>query len=231
LGAQASRGALAPLEQLAGQLGYSVVYRTLAKGHGGSCDPQAKVLTVNDTRPSPRASTSSVMSLGTRSCALGRREEDPSLGYVQEELVAELVAHLAVSFVGLDSSASAVPYLASWAESAAPDTCEQIAALVDRLARRLEDALSDASTPQDPPLPRPTPAPQTAGIPCGLDFIARQPVGGYAVGVRLTGAQRPRYQSARWWRRSQVVSGAARLAWHGEQERSALARQPPNEPR
>ena len=54
-----------------------------------------------------------------------------------------------MSFVGLGSSASAVPYLASWAESAAPDTFEQIAALVDRLARRLEDALSDASPPQD----------------------------------------------------------------------------------
>ena len=51
------------------------------------------------------------------------------------------VAHLAVSFVGLDSSASAVPYLASWAESAAADTFERIAALVDRLARRLENAL------------------------------------------------------------------------------------------
>ena len=51
------------------------------------------------------------------------------------------VAHIAVSFVGLDSSASAVPYLASWAESAAPGTFEQIAGLVDRLARRLEDTL------------------------------------------------------------------------------------------
>ena len=59
------------------------------------------------------------------------------------------VAHLAVKFVGLDSSASAVPYLASWAESAAPDTFERIAALVDRLARRLEDALSYASPTQD----------------------------------------------------------------------------------
>ena len=62
------------------------------------------------------------------------------------------VAHIAVSFVGLDSSASAVPYLASWAESAAPGTFEQIAALVDRLARRLEDTLGADS---DGPAPAP----------------------------------------------------------------------------
>ena len=66
---------------------------------------------------------------------------DPQLDYPEEELVAESVAHLAVSFVGLDSSASAVPYLAGWAESAAADTFEKIAELVDRLARRLENAL------------------------------------------------------------------------------------------
>jgi hypothetical protein len=81
--------------------------------------------------------------LGHALVRLDRRDEDPPLGYAEEDLVAESVAHLALSFVGLDSSASAVPYLASWAKSAALDTFELIAALVDRLARRLEDALSD----------------------------------------------------------------------------------------
>jgi hypothetical protein len=70
-----------------------------------------------------------------------RRDDDPHLGYSEEELVAESVAHLAVSFIGLDTSAASVPYLASWAESAPPDTFEQIAGLVDRLARRLENVL------------------------------------------------------------------------------------------
>jgi hypothetical protein len=141
--------ALAPLEQLAAQLGYSVVYRTLAKGHGGSCDPQAKVLTVNDDQAVNARVDVICHELGHALVRLERRDEDPSLGYAEEELVAESVAHLALSFVGLDSSASAVPYLASWDQSAAPDTFEQTAALVDRLARRLEDALSDTSTPQD----------------------------------------------------------------------------------
>lgn len=39
--------ALGALEQLAAQLGYTVVYRPLEPGHGGSCDPQTKVLTIN----------------------------------------------------------------------------------------------------------------------------------------------------------------------------------------
>ena len=60
-----------------------------------------------------------------------------------------------VSFVGLDYSASAVPYLASWAESAAPGTFERIAALVDRLARRVEDTLGADS---DGPAPAPAAA-------------------------------------------------------------------------
>ena len=54
-----------------------------------------------------------------------------------------------------------MPYLASWAESAAPDTFEQIAALVDRLARRLEDTLgADSDGPA--PAPAVAAAPQAA---------------------------------------------------------------------
>ena len=81
-----------------------------------------------------------------------RHDDDPQLDYAAEELVAESVARIAVSFIGLDSSASAVPYLASWAESAAPDTFERVAQLVDRLARRLEDTLGADS---DGPAPAP----------------------------------------------------------------------------
>jgi hypothetical protein len=72
------------------------------------------------------------------------------------------VAHIAVSFVGLDSSASAIPYLASWAEDAAPDTFEQIAALVDRLARRLEDTLGADNDPEPPTSPAAPAAAQAA---------------------------------------------------------------------
>jgi hypothetical protein len=70
-----------------------------------------------------------------------RQADDPVLDYAAEELVAESVAHLAVSFLGLDASVASGPYLAGWAEAAAPDTFGRVAELVDRLARRLETAL------------------------------------------------------------------------------------------
>jgi hypothetical protein len=37
-----------PLQQLAAELGYRLVQRTLQPGHGGSCDRAMKVLTIND---------------------------------------------------------------------------------------------------------------------------------------------------------------------------------------
>jgi antirestriction protein ArdC len=130
-----------PLAQLAGELGYDVVYTALQPGHGGSCDPTAKRVTINCEQTVNAQVDVLCHELAHVLVRVDRHDDDPQLGYAEEELVAESVAHLAVSFVGLDSSASAVPYLAGWAESAAADTFEKIAELVDRLARRLENAL------------------------------------------------------------------------------------------
>lgn len=133
--------AVEPLEQLANELGYAVVYKPLAEGHGGSCDPKGKVLTINSDQAVNAQVDVACHELAHALVRHDRQETDPKLGYAEEELVAESVAHLAVSFVGLDSSASAVPYLAVWSESAAANTFERIAGLVDRLARRLEYTL------------------------------------------------------------------------------------------
>jgi antirestriction protein ArdC len=130
-----------PLERLAGELGYTVTYRALAKGHGGSCEPAAKLLTINAEQAVNAQVDVLCHELAHVLVRIDRRDDDPRLGYAEEELVAESVAHLAVSFVGVRSDASAVPYLAVWSEDAAADTFEQIAGLVDRLARRLEEAL------------------------------------------------------------------------------------------
>jgi antirestriction protein ArdC len=139
--------AVAPLEQLADELGYTVVYKPLAEGYGGSCDPRAKVLTINSDQAVNAQVDVACHELAHALVRHDRQDDDPKLGYAEEELVAESVAHLAVSFVGLDSSASAVPYLAVWSESAAADTFERIAGLVDRLARRLEHTLGAEEAP------------------------------------------------------------------------------------
>jgi antirestriction protein ArdC len=136
-----------PLEQLAGELGYRLVLNALEPGHGGSCDPVAKILTINTAQSVNAQISVTCHELAHALVRHDRQPDDPALGYAEEELVAESVAHLAVSFVGLDSSVAAVPYLAGWAEAAAPDTFERIAELVDRLARRLEAALGAKDTP------------------------------------------------------------------------------------
>jgi antirestriction protein ArdC len=130
-----------PLESLAGELGYSVTYRTLAKGHGGSCAPAAKALTINDEQAVNAQISVLCHELAHALVRVDRRDDDPKLSYAEEELVAESVAHLAVSFVGVQSDVSSVPYLAVWSEDASVDTFERTAALVDRLARRLEETL------------------------------------------------------------------------------------------
>jgi hypothetical protein len=53
---------------------------------------------------------------------IDRRDEDPKLGYAEEEVVVESVAYSVCGSLGLDSGGSAVPY----------------AGLIDRLARRIE---------------------------------------------------------------------------------------------
>ena len=142
--------ALAPLERLADDLGYSVVYQPLDKGHGGSCDYTTRTITVNTDQAVNAQVDVACHELAHALTREDHQDEDPALNYAGKELVAESVAKLAVGYLGLDTGGSAVPYLATWAESAPPATFEAIAELVDRLARRLEDTLTVADPEDDP---------------------------------------------------------------------------------
>ncbi len=55
------------------------------------------------------------------------------------------VAYTVCGGLGVDTAGFAIPYLASWAQSAEPATIDQTAALIDRLARRIEHALEGDS--------------------------------------------------------------------------------------
>jgi len=72
---------------------------------------------------------------------IDRRDEDPKLGYAEEEVVVESVAWSVCASLGLDSSGSAVPYVAGWAERSEGDPIESYAGLIDRLARRIEEVV------------------------------------------------------------------------------------------
>ena len=76
--------------------------------------------------------------------ALVRVEREPGelpLNYASEELVVETVAYIVASTLGVDTSASSIPYLASWAQSAPIAAIEHAAKLIDTIAGRIESAL------------------------------------------------------------------------------------------
>ncbi len=81
--------ALAPLGQLATELGYSVIYKPLEQGHGGSCDPAAKVLTINSKQAINAQVDVACHELAHALVRHDRHDDDPQLGYAEEELVAE----------------------------------------------------------------------------------------------------------------------------------------------
>jgi hypothetical protein len=45
------------------------------------------------------------------------------------------------SSLGIDADAASIPYLAAWAESSDISVIEQMAGLIDRIARRIEQAI------------------------------------------------------------------------------------------
>lgn len=67
-----------------------------------------------------------------------REAGDLPLDYAREELLVETVAHLVCGSLGIDTSPSSIPYLASWAATASISTIEHAAGLIDRIAGRIE---------------------------------------------------------------------------------------------
>ena len=72
-----------------------------------------------------------------------REAGDFPLNYASEELVVETVAYIVASTLGVDTAASSIPYLASWAQSAPIAAIEHAAKLIDTIAGRIESALLD----------------------------------------------------------------------------------------
>lgn len=117
-------------------------------GHGdGAYDKRDHRIRVNpvDDGFSPNAQVATAVHELSHALVVGEREEgDPVLSYAEEEVVVECVALGACARLGLDTSASSVPYMAS---SGTGEEIERYAGLVDRLARRIEDAVLSASRP------------------------------------------------------------------------------------
>jgi antirestriction protein ArdC len=110
----------------------------------GYHEPATGRIVVEDVGPSFSANAQVsvlVHELAHALVRIDRRKSDPKLDYAAEEVVVEAVAYCVCASLGLDSSGSAVPYVAGWAERAEGDPIEAYAELIDRLARRLEDVV------------------------------------------------------------------------------------------
>jgi antirestriction protein ArdC len=134
--------AMAPLEDLAVEVGCTLHHEMLPEGTGGYLEPQTGRIALNQTRSTNAQAATLVHELGHALVRRDRRDGDPELSYAEEELVVESVAFTVCGSVGLDISGYAIPYLASWAEKAELETIERTAALIDRLAKRIEQSLA-----------------------------------------------------------------------------------------
>jgi antirestriction protein ArdC len=133
--------ALAPLVALAASIGSSVAFEDMAVGCGGSYDTATRAIAINDTRSLNAQVKTLIHELAHALLRAEPDSDDPALSYAEEELVVESVAYTVCGSAGLDVSAYAIPYLASWSEQASLGTVHGCAGMIDRYARRLETVL------------------------------------------------------------------------------------------
>ena len=131
-----------PLRDLAASIGVSVRVGEVPAGAGGCYRTDGKEIGLqpisSEISPNQQVKTL-IHELAHALVRLDRREEDPDLGYAEEEVVVECVAATVCSGAGLDAGGFSVPYVASWSDGG---EIERHASLIDRLARRIEEVTS-----------------------------------------------------------------------------------------
>jgi hypothetical protein len=127
---------LTPLEQLAGELGYSVARRRLEGPADGWCDSHKHEIVINDELPANAQVRVLVHEIAH---ALGVGYSD--YGRRRAEVLVDTVTFIVCGAVGLDTSGSSVPYVAGWGESGELDAIRGYAETIDQIARRIEDSL------------------------------------------------------------------------------------------
>jgi hypothetical protein len=138
---------LPALEQLAGELGYSVARRPLDGPADGWCDSQKREIVINDELPANAQVRVLVHEIAH---ALGVGYSD--YGRRRAEVLVDTVTFIVCGAVGLDTSGSSVPYVAGWGESGELDAIRGYAQTIDEIARRIEDSLRhESEDPQQQP--------------------------------------------------------------------------------
>lgn len=127
---------LAPLQDLAAELGFNTNLRPLDGLAEGWCDSQKKAIVINAALPANAQVRVLVHEIAH---ALGVGYSD--YGRRQAEVLVDTVTFVVCGSVGLDVSGSSVPYVAGWGEGGDLDAIRTYAETIDELARRIEDAV------------------------------------------------------------------------------------------
>ncbi len=124
---------LAPLEQLASELGYTVSFNEIDASADGWCDSKRREILINSALPANGQVRVLVHELA-HALSLGYRE----YGRDRAEVLVDTVTYIVCGSVGLDVSGSSVPYVAGWGEDGALDAIHAYAETIDAVARRIE---------------------------------------------------------------------------------------------
>jgi N-terminal domain of anti-restriction factor ArdC len=127
---------LAPLRDLATELGYETNLQPLDGPAEGWCDSQKNEIVINAALPANAQIRVLVHEIAH---ALGVGYSD--YGRRQAEVLVDTVTFVVCGSVGLDVSGSSIPYVAGWGEGGDLDAIRTYAATIDELARRIEDGL------------------------------------------------------------------------------------------
>ncbi len=129
---------LAPLERLAGELGYSVEYESIDGATGGWCDRQRMQIVIDAGQPANARVRVLVHEIAH---ALGVGYDQ--YGRHQAEVLVDTVTYIVLTGqAGLDVGGESIPYIAGWGETGALDAIREYADTIDQIARRIEDAIA-----------------------------------------------------------------------------------------
>lgn len=127
---------LLPLERFAKKGGYTVTYEDLKGECGGYCNPKAKRIVVEADK-SLNAQVRTLIHEIAHSLGVGYKD----YGREAAEVIVETVTYIVCSGLGLDTSQTSIPYVASWGDQDQAKAIETFAGVVHTIAKQIEDAV------------------------------------------------------------------------------------------
>ena len=135
---------LAPLEQHAASLGYTVSYEPL-NDRAGYCSAREARIVIDQALPANGKVTTLIHEL-----AHAHGIDYERFSRAEAELIVESVACVVCAGAGLDTAGESVPYLAGWNPEQAVERIQLLTGTIDEIARRIEHALDPGEQPSAP---------------------------------------------------------------------------------